>query len=305
MAENNLTLEIELLRGEYSSDEIEKIQQRYYMLMAVLDGCKITTACKKFNIDRTSYYKWQKRYYEKGLEGLVDRPPVHNNHPQQIDEATVEQIIRMALLNPEHDCKIIKSKLDGLYKIKISHVTVNKYLKKYGLHTWTLRSSNPLSREEDIINELSWNDLHRTLGEIDLRVKPKIIKSIATKKGELIRINIPPYNNAVFHIRKWFCAGNDTEGNAIFKPTKYGVSFTLSMIDELVDAMKEIEIYISLNKIIDEVIPQYEQKKFEEAEFDKKTDTSDKPQKKHPWRNYKENSSHTWRVSEFLKNKKK
>jgi transposase len=47
-------------------------------------GEPVSIICKKYGTSRKSYYKWKKRYKEKGIEGLLD----NSRRPHNINMRT-------------------------------------------------------------------------------------------------------------------------------------------------------------------------------------------------------------------------
>jgi len=57
----------------------------------------ISEACRRCGMDRTSFYKWKRRFQTHGLEGLKDLPPIHKSHPQAVKPEIEARIIELAL----------------------------------------------------------------------------------------------------------------------------------------------------------------------------------------------------------------
>jgi transposase len=234
----------DILNKEYAPEQAAKIRSRYQAIMDVNNGCKVSDICRKYGIDRTSFYKWKNRFAVSGIQGLADLPSVHHTHPQTTGDDTIEKIIRMALDPGIEDCMMISEKLKLLYGIKLSHVTVNKYLKKFSLHTNELRSySADFVSQHVNIKKTSIERIKEVLNQRVARLTPCLIKDIQLNKDKFIRINIttPPEGLSSFHIREWYMAEWDTNGCKVYKPSKKGISFPVHQVDELVDVMKKIE----------------------------------------------------------------
>ena len=56
-----------------SWNECKIMDERIKFISRLLDGCKMTDACKKFGISRKTGYKFYNRYKDIGIEGLQDR----------------------------------------------------------------------------------------------------------------------------------------------------------------------------------------------------------------------------------------
>lgn len=94
----------------------------------------VSEACRRRNIDRTSFYEYKRRFQTHGLEGLKDLPPIPHTHPQATPPEVVERILVVSLEHPSWGCKRISDtlKLEG---ITISSPTVQNILTKNGLKT--------------------------------------------------------------------------------------------------------------------------------------------------------------------------
>jgi len=94
----------------------------------------VSEACRQLGANRRSVYTWRRRYQAGGIEGLVDRPPIHKSHPQTTPEAVVERIKELALLYPEQGCNRHQQTL-AQEGIRISANAVQRILNRNGLGT--------------------------------------------------------------------------------------------------------------------------------------------------------------------------
>jgi transposase InsO family protein len=109
----------------------------------------VSEACRRRNVDRTSFYEYKRRFQTHGLEGLKDLPPVHHYHPQTTPVKTVEKILNLSLQHPAYGCGRL-SDLLKLEQINISKVTIQNILNKHNLRTMYDRL---LKLEEKNLNE--------------------------------------------------------------------------------------------------------------------------------------------------------
>lgn len=121
----------------------------------------ITRACKQAGMDRTSFYEWQKRFQEQGLDGLKDLPPIVKNHPFTTNQATQERVVALALENPTRGCNYLADLL-AAEGIALSFVTVQNTLGKHGLGT---RAERLLAVERQVIEQ-------------GLEVSPDLVKQL-------------------------------------------------------------------------------------------------------------------------------
>lgn len=106
----------------------------------------VSEACRRGGMDRTSFYKWKKRYEHAGLAGLVDRPPVHKSHPQTTRTEHVELLLALARLNPLWKPARLKKTLQesGVF---ISLPTIAKILRRAVADDCKQGRFNPLHAE--------------------------------------------------------------------------------------------------------------------------------------------------------------
>lgn len=109
----------------------------------------VSEACRRRNVDRTSFYEYKRRFQTHGLEGLRDLPPIHHHHPQTTPKEVVDKILNLSLRHPAYGCGRI-SDLLKLERINISKVTVQNILNKHNLRTMYDRL---LQLEEKHFNE--------------------------------------------------------------------------------------------------------------------------------------------------------
>jgi transposase len=116
-------------------DASEKIaRQRLSVLELAEQLGNISEACRRCGMDRTSFYKWKRRFQTHGLEGLKDLPPIHKSHPQAVKPEVKARIIELALAHPSYGCNKLEKllSLEGPY---VSNVTIQKILIEHGLGT--------------------------------------------------------------------------------------------------------------------------------------------------------------------------
>jgi len=111
-------------------------------------GETVSIICKRYGTSRKSYYKWKKRYKQKGIEGLLDlskRP-----HNIRYDKATseIQETILDLRLTKRFGCKRIKFRLKRIIGLSLSTRTIYKILKK------TVSTSSSVNLESGNTNGL-------------------------------------------------------------------------------------------------------------------------------------------------------
>ena len=97
-------------------------------------GDTISNICKRYGVSRKTYYKWNNRYKQKGIEGLLDvskRP--HNIIYKKIAPELEETILDLRLTK-RFGCNRIRFRLKRIIGISLSTRTIYKILKRHCLN---------------------------------------------------------------------------------------------------------------------------------------------------------------------------
>jgi transposase len=103
-------------------------------------GDTISNICKRYGVSRKTYYKWNNRYKQKGIEGLLDvskRP--HNINYRKITSEVEETILDLRL-GKRFGCNRIKFRLRNVVGISLSTRTIYKVLKRHCLNILKCRA---------------------------------------------------------------------------------------------------------------------------------------------------------------------
>ena len=97
-------------------------------------GGTINSICKRYGVSRKTYYKWNNRYNQKGIECLSDisRRPHNINYKKVTSE--VEETILDLRLTKRFGCNRIKFRLRRIIGVSLSTRTIYKILKRHGLN---------------------------------------------------------------------------------------------------------------------------------------------------------------------------
>src|SRR5215213_8967239 len=97
-------------------------------------GDTINSICKRYGVSRKTYYKWNNRYNQKGIEGLSDisRRP-HNIRYRKVTSEIEETILDLRL-SKRFGCNRIKFRLKRVIGLSLSTRTIYKILKRHGLN---------------------------------------------------------------------------------------------------------------------------------------------------------------------------
>ncbi len=97
-------------------------------------GETISNICKRYGVSRKTYYKWNNRYKQNGIGGLLDvsKRPHKINYRKITSE--VEETILDLRLGKRFGCNRIKFRLRKVVEISLSTRTIYKILKRHGLN---------------------------------------------------------------------------------------------------------------------------------------------------------------------------
>ena len=103
-------------------------------------GDTISNICKRYGVSRKTYYKWNKRYEQNGMWGLLDnsRRP-HNIKYKKITSEIQETILDLRL-SKRFGCNRIKFRLRKIDGISLSTRTIYKILKRHSLNILTCKA---------------------------------------------------------------------------------------------------------------------------------------------------------------------
>lgn len=163
-------------------DPAEKLAlSRLRVLKLAEEIGNIAEACRRGNMDRTSFYEWKRRYQVHGLDGLKDLPPVHKSHPQTTPEHIRDAVLDLSLRNPAWGCKRLAAELTR-QKMPLSHQTVQRILKNAGRAS---RIQRFLALEDKALEGLELTPEHmRVLERLNPCFKERHVESSAP--GELV-----------------------------------------------------------------------------------------------------------------------
>jgi transposase len=87
-------------------------------------GDTINSICKRYGVSRKTYYKWNNRYNQKGIEGLSDISRRPHNIGYRKVTSEVEETILDLRLTKRFGCNRIKFRLRRIIGISLSTRTI-------------------------------------------------------------------------------------------------------------------------------------------------------------------------------------
>ena len=79
----------------------KKIAQKRLTLLQLAERLRnVSEACRHHGVSRSQFYEYKRAFQERGLEGLVDRPPIPKSFPNETIPAVKEKIMCISLAHP-------------------------------------------------------------------------------------------------------------------------------------------------------------------------------------------------------------
>ena len=79
----------------------KKIAQKRLTLLQLAERLRnVSEACRHHGISRSQFYEYKRAFQERGLDGLVDRPPIPKSFPNETLPEVKERVIAVSLAHP-------------------------------------------------------------------------------------------------------------------------------------------------------------------------------------------------------------
>ena len=96
-------------------------------------GLNISGAINKFDIPRSTYYRWKRKLRSQGIKGLQDNKPYRAGTWNQLLPWQIDKILEYATFNPEYSSRDISLYITDKERFSVSESTVYRKLKEHGL----------------------------------------------------------------------------------------------------------------------------------------------------------------------------
>jgi hypothetical protein len=116
-----------------SKDPALKLAHKRLLVLQLAEALgNVSEACRRGDMDRSSFYEYKRRFQTHGIEGLKDMPPIHKTHPQTTPPEVVQQVLDLSLANPKRGCVWLSDMLK-LRGVNVSSPTIQDILAKHGM----------------------------------------------------------------------------------------------------------------------------------------------------------------------------
>ena len=93
----------------------------------------ISDALSKYDVPRSTYYRWKRKLRSQGISGLKDNKPYRARTWNQILPWQKDKILEYATFNPEMSSREISLNITDREHFSVSEATVYRTLKEHGL----------------------------------------------------------------------------------------------------------------------------------------------------------------------------
>ena len=107
----------------------------------------VSEALGKFDIPRSSYYRWKGKFKAMGLQGLQDSRPHRARSWNQLLDGQVDKILEYATFHPELSSREISLYITDNERFSVSESTVYRVLKRHNLIAESQKKTFPASQE--------------------------------------------------------------------------------------------------------------------------------------------------------------
>lgn len=113
----------------------KKIAQKRLSLLQLAERLhNVSEACHRREVSRSQFYEYKRAFQERGIEGLLERPPIPKSCPPETPAEVREKVIAVSLQRPARGMSKISDflRLEG---VSVSPSTIRNPWVKEGLET--------------------------------------------------------------------------------------------------------------------------------------------------------------------------
>ncbi|NIN93235.1 DDE-type integrase/transposase/recombinase, partial [bacterium] len=107
-------------------------KMKFIRLVEGSDLC-ISDALNRYDVPRSTYYRWKRKLKSQGIKGLQDNKPYRARSWNQLLPGQVDKILEYATFYPEYSSREISFYITDNEGFSVSEPTVYRRLKEHGL----------------------------------------------------------------------------------------------------------------------------------------------------------------------------
>ncbi len=158
------------------------ISEKMRILQLAEKTGNVSQVCRENGISRSQFYEYKRRFDSQGIDGLVNLPPIHKNHPQKTPPDIVRRITDLSLEHPVWGCSRLSKELDRNL-IHISSPTIQRILSQNQMRSKLDRIS--ILEDRAVFEDLQLSDEQTAaIGKVNPCFKERHRKS--NRPGELL-----------------------------------------------------------------------------------------------------------------------
>lgn len=112
----------------------DKVLQRLQICLAFKMGVKKKDIADRYNVVPKTIFNLSRSFEEEGIKGLMDKPRA--GKPQALDENDKKLALTLKVKDPSLGCRAIAEEIESEKGKKLSHKTIERFLKFCGLLTF-------------------------------------------------------------------------------------------------------------------------------------------------------------------------
>jgi transposase InsO family protein len=112
---------------------MSKTEKMKFIRLIEGSDMSISDALAKYDVPRSTYYRWKRKLRTQGLQGLQDNKPHRARTWNQLLPEQVDKILQYATFYPERSCREISFYITDNEGFSVSQSTVYRRLKERGL----------------------------------------------------------------------------------------------------------------------------------------------------------------------------
>ena len=113
--------------------QVEPMNQRKEFVLKAINTSNFRQLCQDYGISAKTGYKWRERFYQHGLEGMLEHSRRPLSHAHELAEAVICEIIRLKNAHPRWGPRKLRAIYQRLHSAVPSESSFKRVLERAGL----------------------------------------------------------------------------------------------------------------------------------------------------------------------------